>query len=94
MSERLTAIIGKGPDARRLNIKGRAAWALRHLVMAGDEGLTAFDAPGPRWSDYVFKLRKAGVPVETIHEHHGGNFPGTHARYRLTAAVEITGVAA
>jgi hypothetical protein len=28
-----------------------------------------------------------GVPIDTIHEKHEGEFPGTHARYVLRATV-------
>lgn len=73
---------------------GRAAWALRHLIDAGSAGLTTIDKPGPRWSDYVFKLRRAGLAIETEHEAHGGPFAGTHARYRLQTPVRIEGRAA
>jgi hypothetical protein len=45
--------------------------------------------PGPRWSSYVHKLRKAGIIVETIREMHGGPFAGPHARYVLRSQVTI-----
>jgi hypothetical protein len=74
-------------------LKGRDAWALLQLVTAGERGLTAIERPAPRWSAYVHKLRKAGVPVETINEAHGGPFAGNHARYRLVVRVEFVGAA-
>lgn len=76
-------------DGTRLNFKGRDAWALQELVTAGDRGLTPLDVPGPRWSAYVHKLRRAGLDVETVHEEHGGRFPGRHARYVLLTPVVI-----
>jgi hypothetical protein len=77
------------PDAGTMTLKGRTAWALRKLAEAGNRGCTPIDTPGPRWSDYVFKLRRAGFVVETIHERHGGDYPGNHARYVLHNTVTI-----
>jgi hypothetical protein len=68
---------------------GRRAWALHHLVEAGDAGCTPITTPGPRWSDYVFKLRRDGVSVETLDEKHGGSFSGLHARYCLRSKVHV-----
>ncbi|PYE98933.1 hypothetical protein C8J35_103534 [Rhizobium sp. PP-F2F-G38] len=77
------------PDCKPLTVIGRDAWALRNLVNAGTAGCTPIDHPGPRWSHYVFKLRGFGFIIETVHEEHGGQFAGTHARYVLRSAVEI-----
>ena len=71
---------------------GRVAWALHELVQAGAGGCTPITHPGPRWSDYVHKARKAGVLIETIDEGHGGAFAGTHARYRLASTVRVVEV--
>ncbi|MGE3245400.1 MAG: hypothetical protein AB7J19_03640 [Beijerinckiaceae bacterium] len=81
------------PDGLPVSLRGRDAWCLRQLAAAGERGCTPIDNPAPRWSGYVHKLRKAGFPVETIHEQHGGDFPGHHARYVLRADVEIAEVA-
>ena len=78
-----------GTDGPQRKFTGRVAWTLHRLVQAGERGVTPIEYPAPRWSDYVFKLRKAGVPVETVDEHHGGAYAGTHARYRLLVPVEI-----
>ena len=65
---------------RKIEVSGRIAWALLKLIEAGEEGCTPIDSPGPRWSDYVFKLRKRyDVNIATVHEPHGGPFKGTHA---------------
>ena len=78
------------PDGLPMTVIGRKAWALERLIAAGDQGCTPIDTPGPRWADYVHKLRrKHGVVIETIDEPHGGPFPGHHARYRLVSKVEI-----
>ncbi len=68
---------------------GRVAWALRKLIDAGASGCTPIDHPGPRWSHYVWVLRRDGIGVETITERHGGPFPGTHARYVLRSPISI-----
>ncbi len=80
-----------GGDPRRVAVVGREAWALLELVEAGTTGCTPITHPGPRWSDYVFKLRKDGFKVETINENHGGPFSGSHARYLLHDAVTLEG---
>ncbi len=69
--------------------RGRDAWALAELINAGAAGVTPIDRPAPRWSHSVWKLKRAGIVVETIHERHGGAFSGTHARYVLRSAVQV-----
>lgn len=71
----------------QITVKGRNLWALEQLLEAGPKGCTPIDTPGPRWSAYVLKLRKAGVEVETINEAHDGPYSGTHARYVLRSNV-------
>ena len=80
-----------GEDGFEHTFKGRDAWALNNLLQAGERGCTPLDHPGPRWSHYVFKIRKAGVVVETVDENHGGAYAGTHARYVLRSAVVVVG---
>jgi hypothetical protein len=70
-------------------VRGRDAWALLELVNANDNGCTPIDHPGPRWSGYVHKLRKAGIIIETIRELHHGPFAGQHARYVLRSLITI-----
>ena len=78
------------PDGDAFTLSGRDAWALRELIKAGPCGVTPIDNPGPRWSGYIFKLRrKHGLGIETVYEPHGGDFPGNHARYILRSAVEV-----
>lgn len=71
-----------------LELKGREEWALSNLLAAGARGCTPIDTPGPRWSDYVFKLRRRGINVETITEAHDGPYAGHHARYVLRSRIE------
>ena len=74
---------------QELTAKGRDAWALSELVKAGQTGCTPIANPAPRWSHYCWKLRRQGVPIETVTEHHGGPWAGHHARFRLGCHVEI-----
>ena len=75
-----------------VTVKGRPAWALGHLVAAGARGVTSLEHPAPRWAAYIHTLRGMGVPIETVHEAHKGQYPGTHARYVLRATVaEVEG---
>ena len=71
-----------------LELKGREEWALSNLLAAGNRGCTPIDTPGPRWSDYIFKLKKRGIVIETVTEAHGGPYRGTHARYVLRSRIE------
>lgn len=76
-------------DDRTKTFEGRMAWTLGQLIEAGPTGCTPITHPAPRWSDYVFKLRREGVSIETIHEPHGGVYAGHHARYVLRSPVQI-----
>lgn len=78
-----------GEDGPIVTVVGRAAWALERLIAAGSNGLTPISEPGPRWSDYIHKLRRAGVYITTQDEPHTGEFAGRHARYRLAVPVRI-----
>lgn len=88
---RVEARIAAGRQARSIVVVGHVAWALRELVAAGPAGVSTFVSLAPRWSAYVFKLRTAGIAINTEHEAHGGQFRGRHARYRLACRVRIVG---
>jgi hypothetical protein len=75
-----------------LSTKGRESWCLAQLLSTGPRGVTPIERPAPRWSDYVFRLRKRGLPVQTIDEAHGGTYRGTHARYLLDVPLAIVGM--
>jgi len=79
-------------DDRELELSGRDAWALWSLIEAGPSGCTPLTHVGPRWSAYVFNLRKRGIDVETKHETHGGAYSGHHANYVLRSPVEVVSV--
>ena len=89
MTDKLRVIAKIEPDGGVHEVVGRDAWALLNLIRAGERGCTPITTPGPRWSHYVYKLRKAGFIIETIDENHGGPFAGTHARYVLRSQVTI-----
>lgn len=91
MKSRFALHDGSG-GSQVLELAGREEWALSQLIAAGDHGCTPITTPGPRWSDYVFKLRRRGIDVETVTEPHGGPYAGTHARYRLRSRIERLGV--
>jgi hypothetical protein len=70
-------------------IRGRDAWALIELVTGGIVGVTPIEQPAPRWSHYIFKLRRAGIIIETIDERHSGSFAGSHARYLFRSPLHV-----
>lgn len=78
----------EGENVRTISPAGRDAWALGELILAGETGCTPITTPGPRWSGYIFKLRRMyRLNVETITEMHGGEYAGKHARYVLRSRV-------
>ena len=79
-------------DGHEIEVSGRERWALECLIAAGANGCTPITKPAPRWSAYVHDLRHSHrVPIETVHEAHQGDFPGTHARYVLRCDVSPVG---
>jgi hypothetical protein len=92
MTSSITIRVVVDDDGPTLTLDGRVAWALLQLICAGDRGCTPITNPAPRWSAYVFKLRRLGIVIETIHEPHGGPFAGTHARYVLRSPVSVLGL--
>jgi Winged helix domain len=87
--ETVTFILERDGQSRAFELTGRDAWALSRLIAAGAKGVTPITEPGPRWSGYVFNLRRMGLNIETRHESHAGPFPGTHARYVLHDKVQL-----
>ncbi len=88
-TDSFTIGIPAGTGTMQVSVCGRDAWALRELIAAGPKGCTPIDNPAPRWSAYVHKLRRNGLQIETIHEKHGGDFPGLHARYVLRTPIHL-----
>lgn len=91
---RFTATIHQPAAAggdNRIAVIGRDCWALLHLIAAGPNGLTTLQRPAPRWSAYIYKLRRAGITIKTDEEGHKGTFAGTHGRYTLLSDVSVSG---
>lgn len=86
-----TATIHQAGGDHDVKVVGRAGWGLLHLIAAGSTGLTTLARPAPRWSDYIFKLRRAGFVINTVEEGHDGTFAGHHGRYTLLDRVTVTG---
>ena len=86
---RIVIEVQAGDGWHRMAFDGREAWALARLIEAGDKGVTPLQYPAPRWSAYVFKLRQAGLVIETVHEAHFGPFAGHHGRYVLRTIVRV-----
>lgn len=82
---------GDAEHERRIVVPGRAGWALNELAKAGERGCRSIDfPPGLRWAHFVYLLRhEYELLIETEHEAHGGQFPGSHAVYRLKSPVRI-----
>ncbi|MDE3240721.1 MAG: hypothetical protein KGN33_17315 [Paracoccaceae bacterium] len=67
----------------------RVIWALEHLIRAGKRGITTLENPAPRWSAYLHKIKRAGIPFTKVTEKHGGDFEGWHARFFIGEGVRI-----
>jgi hypothetical protein len=76
-------------EGREVTVRDRDAWLLNKLIEKGERGVTAFDEIGPRLSHYAFKLRRAGITIETKDEAHAGAFAGFHGRYVLRSRIEV-----
>ena len=85
------ATIHQASGDHNIKVVGRAGWGLLHLINSGPNGLTTLARPAPRWSDYIFKLRRAGFAVSTAEEGHDGTFAGHHGRYTLLDRVTVAG---
>jgi hypothetical protein len=91
MDEATHITVRIGPHGPVRTFNGRFAWTLSQLIIAGQRGVTPIDQPAPRWSHYVYRLRRDGIPIRTVPEKHGGAFPGRHGRYVIAAAVTVVG---
>jgi hypothetical protein len=69
-------------------VQGQTAKAIRALVLAGKQGVTAQEVAGwaYRFAAYCHELRKQGLDIETIREAHEG---GWHGRHVLHTAVRL-----
>jgi hypothetical protein len=91
MAEVTTIVVRIGASGAVKRFSGRFAWALSELIRAGKRGVTPIDRPAPRWSHYVYRLRRDGIPIKTLPEKHAGAFPGRHGRYVIADAVTVVG---
>ena len=90
MSDNVIAlIILDTANGQRMAFKGRDAWTLWMLIAANENGVTPIERPAPRWSEYVRRLRRAGLIIETITEKHGGDYKGSHGRYVMRSVVDV-----
>jgi hypothetical protein len=89
MTEVTSITVKVGPNGAVKRFSGRFAWALAELIRAGARGVTPIDQPAPRWSHYIYRLRRKGVPITTVPEMHGGSFAGRHGRYIIGASVVV-----
>ncbi len=89
MAEVTSITIKVGPNGAAKHFSGRFAWALAELICAGARGVTPLERPAPRWSHYIYRLRREGVPITTVPEKHGGSFAGRHGRYIIGASVVV-----
>lgn len=88
-TERLKVTLRILPDGMPITVIGRDAWMYKELLRVGQRGLTTLENPAPRISHYIFKLRKAGLVIQSEDERHDGPFSGHHARYRLISSTEV-----
>ena len=79
-----------GECPHTFELKGRLGWAMAQLANAGAKGVTPIERPAPRWSGYIHELRGKGITIDTEMVPHEGNYPGHHARYRLSCDARLT----
>lgn len=66
-------------------MSGQAAKAIRALVLAGKQGVTAQEVANwaYRFAAYCYDLRKKGLEIETQREAHNGGWHGRHVLQTL-----------
>lgn len=79
------------PDGAQFTAWGREAQTLRLLLRTGTMGFTSGEASPLGWarrtSHYVFKLRRAGIPITTTWETTADG--ARVARYSLASRLEV-----
>ena len=77
-------------DMVPLVVRGRAAWCLKELLLAGSFGITGCRGRGRRLAAHIYILRRRyNLEITTQFEPHGGSYPGHHARYRLSSEIKV-----
>ncbi|MCC6948848.1 MAG: hypothetical protein IT539_13855 [Bradyrhizobiaceae bacterium] len=90
MSKPAESIKVRLPSGAVKEFTGRVGWTLAKLIAAGSAGISSGELPaGLRLSHYIFRLRREGVGILAEREQHGGEYAGTHARYRLGVVVQV-----
>jgi hypothetical protein len=79
-------------EGRHIRVIKREAWMLYLLMERGERGVTTLEVPGARLSQYVMKLRRNQIVIETVTEKHSGPFAGSHGRYVLRSPLTIVKV--
>ena len=81
------------PSGKRRHVitAARNQWAMQILHEAGSVGVSRLDHASTSLPCYVYGLRQdlGEATIRTEFEEHGGEFPGTHARYYLTVPVAM-----
>jgi hypothetical protein len=85
-TDRLRIVLDDG--ALSFTVSGQTAKAMRALVLAGKQGVTALEVAtwAYRFAAYCHCLRKHGLDIETVREAHEG---GWHGRHVLHTAVRL-----
>lgn len=74
---------------RTFELEGHIGWTMAQLANAGAQGVATIENPAPRWSAYVYSLRKLEIQIETEMEPNYSHYPGQYTRYRLVCGVNV-----
>jgi hypothetical protein len=82
-TDRLRVILDDGSPS--FIASGQTAKAIRALVLAGKQGVTALEVAtwAYRFAAYCHCLRKHGLDIETLREDHDGGWHGRHVLHSL-----------
>jgi hypothetical protein len=88
MAAKLKLEVIRDDGGAALIVQGQTAKAIRALVLAGAQGVTAQEVAGwaYRFAAYCHEFRKLGLDIETLREDHDG---GWHGRHVLHTAVRL-----
>jgi hypothetical protein len=91
MAAKLALRVTRDDGGPSFTVAGQTAKAIRALVLAGEQGVTALEVAtwAFRFAAYCHCLRKHGLDIETLREAHNG---GWHGRHVLHTAVRLEAV--